>query len=261
MHTAFIGDAAHPIRLRHVSMDHPWRWLSAGWLDMCSEPAISYLYGSVFTAIGFVLLLGLDQWGAAALILPLALGFALVGPAAAVGLYEVSRRLECGDAISFGDVFGAYRRNSGQIALVGLFLLIALVAWVRLAMLEFMLFFASEPPPLGHLMEAVFLTSEGVPLLLLGTVSGGILALCVFAMTAVAIPMLVDRPDCDAMTAMLASVEAVRRNRRPMMLWAFLIGLCTLVGAAVFMAGLVVMLPLLGHASWHAYRDLVERTP
>ncbi|MGE5475871.1 MAG: DUF2189 domain-containing protein [Bacteroidales bacterium] len=261
MHTAFVGEHAHPIRLRSISLDHPWRWLAAGWFDMCCEPAVSYSYGAIFTALGLMLFFGLDQWGLAAVILPLGMGFALVGPVAAVGLYEVSRRLARGDAISFAHLLGALRRNPSQIALVGLFLVLALLAWVRLAMLEFMLFFGAQPPALGHLFDALISTSAGVALLLVGTASGAVLALAVFAMAAIAVPMLVDRPDCDAMTAMLTSVEALRRNFRPMMLWAFLIGLFTLAGAGLFLVGLVVVLPLLGHASWHAYTDLVERGP
>lgn len=261
MHTAFAGEGTQPIRVRTVTMDHPWRWLSAGWLDMCCEPAVSYFYGAVFTVIGYVLFFGLDQWGASAMILPLAFGFALVGPVVAVGLYEISRRLERGDETGFGHAFGAFRRNGSQIALVGLFLLIAFAAWVRLAMLEFMLFFGSAPPALDQVLGAVFHSSAGVWLLLMGTASGAVLAMSVFAMSAIAIPMLLDRPDCDAMTAMLTSVEAVQHNFRPMVLWAFLISLCTLVGASLFMVGLAVMLPLLGHASWHAYRDLVDRAP
>lgn len=259
MQTTFLSHGADRIRLRAVTLDHPWRWLSAGWLDVCSEPAISYLYGGVFTALGMVLLVGLDYWGMAWLILPLAFGFALIGPAAAVGLYEVSRRLDGGAEIRLGHAVTAWRRNPGQIALVGVFLLIAFVAWLRLAMLEFMLFFGSAPPSLDHLLEAVFLSPAGVPFLLVGTISGAMLAAAVFAMTAIAIPLLVDRPDCDAMTAMLTSVEAVRRNPRPLALWAFLIGLFTLMAVGLFFVGLVVVLPLLGHASWHAYRDLVER--
>ncbi len=249
-----------PIRLRRVTLDHPWRWLAAGWLDMCFEPAVSYLYGAMFTAIGLGLWLGLDALGLAWLVLPLALGFTLVGPAAAVGLYEVSRRLQRGEPVRLSDALSAHRRNAGQIALVGLFLLVALLAWVRLAMLEFMLFFGSAPPSLDGLLGTV-LSDQGVPLLLLGAVSGGALGLAVFAMTAIAIPLLLDRPECDAMTALLTSLDAVRLNPRPMLLWAGLIGFFTLVGVGLLFIGLVVMLPLLGHATWHAYDDLVERRP
>lgn len=246
------------IHLKAVTLDHPWRWLSAGWLDMCTVPGVSYLYGGLFTAIGFLLLFFLDQVEMAYLILPLSFGFALVGPVAAVGLYEVSRRLTVGQNVSLGDAIGALRRNGSQIALVGMFLLIAFLAWVRLAMLEFMLFFGSAPPSLDHLVDAIMLSPQSVPFLVVGTVTGGALALAVFAMTAIAIPMLIDRPECDAMTAMLTSLDTVRHNFRPMMLWAGLIAFFTLFGLSLFFVGLVVTLPLVGHASWHAYRDLVE---
>jgi uncharacterized membrane protein len=256
-----VGDcrgATASVRLRTVTRDHPWDWLSAGWLDMCTVPGISYLYGGVFSAAGFVLLFGLDWWGASALILPLGFAFALVGPVAAVGLYETSRRLMLGQTAGLASVAGAVGRNGAQIALVGLFLMIAVLAWVRLALLEFMLFFGGTPPSLDHLLGALFLSPSSVPFLLVGAVSGGALALMVFAMTVVAVPLLVDRPECDAMTAMLVSLDAVRRNPRPMMLWAGLIAFFTLAGVAMFFVGLIVVLPLLGHASWHAYRDLVE---
>lgn len=250
----------HERRIRTVTVDHPWRWLSAGWLDMCAEPAYSYAYGAAFTAVGYLLLFGLHRHDASYLILPLAFGFALVGPAAAVGLYEVSRRFDRGLEIRFADVMGAVRRNPAQIALVGLFLLLVFLAWVRLAMLEFMLFFGAAPPSLDHLLEAV-LSSAALPFLAVGTLTGAVLAAVVFAMTAIAVPMLVDRPECDAVTAILTSLEAVRRNWRPMALWAFLVAFFTLFGLALLFIGLALTLPLLGHASWHAYRDLVERHP
>ena len=258
MHSTVLSHEHHGPMIRAVTLDHPWRWLSSAWLDICSVPGISYCYGALFAAIGFALLFGLEMAGMGYLILPLAFGFALVGPALAVGLYETSRRLDRGLELGFTDAFSAFRRNPGQIALVGAFLLIAFIAWVRLAMLEFMLFFGDQPPALDHLLGAVFLSEQSVPFLLVGTATGAVLAAATFAMTAVAIPMLVDRPDCDAMTAMLTSVEAVRRNWKPMALWAFLIAFFTLFGLALMFIGLMVTLPLIGHASWHAYRDLVE---
>ncbi|HLO77319.1 MAG TPA: DUF2189 domain-containing protein [Magnetospirillum sp.] len=259
MQTAFLFHDARGAAPRPITLDHPWRWLASGWLDMCSEPAVSYVYGAVFAGLGFILLFGLNMMDMAWLILPLGLGFALVGPAAAVGLYEVSRRLGSGDEVDFAHALGAFRRNPGQIALVGLFLLIAFIAWVRLAMLEFMLFFGAAPPGLDQVAQTM-MSSAGVPMLLVGAATGAVLAACVFAMTAIAIPMLVDRPECDAVTAMMTSVEVVCRNPRPMALWAFLIGLVTVVGAGLFFVGLVVALPLLGHASWHAYRDLIGKS-
>lgn len=245
-------------RVRTITLDHPWRWLSAGWMDMTVAPVLSYPYGAAFAGIGFMLLVGLDASGIGYLILPMALGFALVGPLAAIGLYETSRRLQAGRSIGFGPVFSAFGRNPAQIGLVGVFLLLAMAAWVRLAIMEFMLFFSGSPPGLGGVIDAVLTSDAGAYFLIIGTITGGMIAAGVFAMTAIAIPMLLDRPDCDAMTAMLTSLEAVRHNWRPMMLWASLIGMFTLFGLAMFFVGLVITLPLIGHASWHAYRDLVE---
>ena len=258
MHTVTHSGADHPIHVRTITLEHPWRWLSAGWMDMCATPSISYMYGGLFAAIGFLLFYGLDFYDAAYLILPLGFGFALIGPVAAVGLYETSRRTEDGGGMEFGDIITAFRRNGPQIALVGVFLLVAFLAWVRLAMLEFMLFFGSAPPSLDHLIGTMLLSEQSWAFLLVGLVTGGAMALGVFAMTAIAVPMLLDRKECDAMTAMLTSVDALRRNWRPMLLWAGLISFFTLFGMALFFVGLVVTLPLIGHASWHAYRDLVE---
>ena len=251
MQTVTHTGAGHHVQVRPITLNHPWQWLSAGWLDMCASPGISYLYGGLFTAIGFLLFYGLEAAEMGYLILPLAFGFALVGPVAAVGLYETSRRLSDGASASLGDAIAAFRRNPTQIALVGAFLLIAFLAWVRLAMLEFMLFFGAAPPSLDSLLDTMLLSPVGL-------VSGGVLAVGVFAMTAIAVPMLLDRKECDAMTAMLTSVDAVRKNWRPMLLWAGLISFFTLFGMALFFVGLIVTLPLIGHASWHAYRDLVE---
>lgn len=259
MESTTVSLGGHHVEPRRITLDHPWRWLSSGWLDMCCEPSVSYAWGAMFTAIGLLLLFGLDQWGAAYMILPLAFGFALIGPAAAVGLYEVSRRLETDQETGLAVAFAAFRRNSSQIALVGFFLLVVFLVWVRLAMLEFMLFFGAEPPSLGNLMDSLFLSDVSAGFLLVGTLSGAALAAFTFAMTAVAIPMLLDKPECDAVTAMLASLECVRRNPKPMALWAFLIAMFTLMGLGMFFVGLTVTLPLIGHASWHAYRDLLGR--
>lgn len=249
----------HPLpRIRTITLDHPWRWLAAGWVDLSMSPIIGGLYGAFFAGLGFMLLVGLDSYGMAYLILPLALGFALVGPLAAIGLYETSRRLQAGKSIGFGPLFSAFGRNPVQIGLVGIFLFLGLAAWVRLAIMEFMLFFSGGTPGLDGLLEAILLSDHGVYFLLVGTITGAMMGLGVFAMTAIAIPMLLDRTDCDAMTAMLTSLEAVRQNWRPMLLWASMIGMFTLFGVAMFFVGLVLTLPLIGHASWHAYRDLVE---
>jgi uncharacterized membrane protein len=239
-------------------MEHPWRWLSEAWSDMAGAPGVSFAYGAIFAGAGFVILFGLEAFDLAYLILPMGLGFALIGPALAVGLYETSRRLENGETVGMAEALGAFRRNTSQIALIGVFLLIAFIAWCRIAMLEFMLFFGSAPPSLDGLMGALLTSPQSAMFLIVGTITGAIFAAVVFAMCAVAVPMVIDR-DVDAVTAMLTSLDAVRHNIRPMALWAFLIALFTFAGLSLFFVGLVITLPLVGHASWHAYRDLVHR--
>jgi uncharacterized membrane protein len=246
-----------PIRVRHITLEHPWQWLSAAWADMANAPVVSLTYGGVFALVGFLLMYGLESLGAGYLSLPLALGFAIVAPAAAVGLYETSRRLSRGEPATLMAALTAVGRNPGQIGLLGVFLVIILLAWTRLAMLEFMLFFGAAPPSVDDLVGAILLSDQAFPFLLVGFLSGGAMALGVFTITAVAVPMLVDRK-VDAVTAMLASLEAVKVNPKPMLLWAFLIAMFTLFGLGLFLIGLVLTLPLVGHASWHAYRDLID---
>ncbi len=257
MSTAATFSHAHAAHIRTITLDHPWRWLAAGWRDAVATPGVSGAWGGLFAVAGFLLLFGLQAADLDYLIVPLGLGFVLVGPLAAVGLYEVSRRRQAGAATGIAASLAGLRRNTGQVALLGLVLMLAFIAWVRLAMLEFMLFFAASPPPLDGLYHAVFTSDHGAAFLLVGGATGGALAALVFAMTAVAVPMLIDRPACDAVTAMLTSIDACRRNWMAMVLWAFLVGLATLAGLALFFVGLVVALPVIGHASWHAYKDLV----
>lgn len=243
--------------VRQITLDHPWRWLAAGWRDMVDAPGIGYAYGNFFAAMGFLLLAGLNAMEVGYLIAPLAMGFTLIAPVAAAGLYETSRRLETGETTGFAAAFGAIWRGRSQIGVVAGLVLIAFAAWMQLALLQFMLFFGSTPPAPDSVVAALFLSDQGPAFLLTGLLTGGLIAAGIFAAIAVAIPMLVAKPDTDAMTAMLTSFAACRRNPKPMMLWAGMIAALTMLGLGLFFIGLVIVLPLLGHASWHAYGDLV----
>jgi uncharacterized membrane protein len=141
---------------------------------------------------------------------------------------------------------------------MGLVLMLFLLAWIRLAFLIFALFFGATPPSWEHLVTTLLFTTDGIPFLVVGIAVGGALAAFVFAMSAVAIPALLDR-DIGALGAVATSVAAVVQNWRVMIGWGALIVLFTAAGLVTFYVGLAVTLPLVGHASWHAYRGLVAR--
>ncbi len=256
---SFRGAARHPRPsgpVRTVAADRPWVWLSAAWRDMMAAPAISFSYGALAVFSSFLLVAGLAMLGMEYLVLPLAAGFMLLGPLFAVGLYETSRLLEAGERPALGRVVAAYRRNGVQIAGIGLVLMLALLAWIRVAFLIFALFFSAEPPAFDQLVDRLFFSAETIPFLLTGTVFGAVIAAGVFAVAVVSIPMLLDR-DTDVFTAMATSVDVVRANVRPMLAWAFLVVLFSAAGMVTGFLGMALALPLIGHASWHCYRDLV----
>jgi uncharacterized membrane protein len=245
------------IQVRQVPFDAPWGWLAAGWRDMWSAPHIGLLYGGVFAALSVALAWALLLGGLACLALALAGGFLLIGPAAAIGLYLVSRSLESGRSLRVGEVLSQGLEAQGQLGFFGAVLAFVYVVWVQLAFLLFMLFFGSQPlPPASEFVAALLLTPHGLGLLVSGTIVGGLLAAVVFAISVISVPLLMTRR-VDAVTAIAVSLQAVWLNPKPMALWAGLIASFMVLGLASLFVGLVFAFPLIGHATWHAYRDLV----
>lgn len=245
-----------PVTLRRVEIDRSGHWLAAGWRDFLKTPGVSLIYGGAFTVVSFALSYGLILVGLGSLVLPLAGGFVLLAPILVVGLYDVSQRLERGERAHLSDVFGAFRENLGQLAALGVALLVLWLVWVEVAIVLFAIFFGQAPPPLDVFVQEVVLSLRGVPFLLVGSLIGAGFALTIFAITAISVPLLYDRP-LDVITAIAASVLAVRSNWRVMFGWAASIGLIAVCGLALFFVGLAVALPVLAYATWHAYRDLV----
>lgn len=243
--------------IRRITIDRPWSWLAAGWDDLRRAPGVGLGYGALFALAGLLLLVAIWTLAQFALILPLTGGFLLIAPILAVGLYETSRRLAGGEPVSMRLALTAWQRNLGQVALMGVVLLLLFIAWMRLAALIFMLFFSHQPPNPENFLIEVFLSVDSIPFLLVGTLVGAVLATLAFAISAVSVPMLLDR-DVNVMLAIATSFEAVRRNPGPMAVWASLIVIFTAAGLLTFYLGLIFTLPLLGHATWHAYKDLVE---
>lgn len=246
--------APSDFQIQELTLDHPWSWLARGWSDLRHAPLPSLGYGLIFVLAGYALFAVIVYAELFYLLLPLLSGFFLVGPVAAVGLYEISRRHERGQPVSLGHALGAWRANGGQIAVFGMVLMLVFIAWMQLVMLIFALLHQGVTPTWESFVRVVFLQPDSFPLLLAALLLGGVLATIVFAMSALAVPLLMDRT-INALDAMRLSVQAVRRNARPMLLWATIIAAFTGIGLVTFLLGLLVMLPLIGHATWHAYRD------
>jgi uncharacterized membrane protein len=252
---------APSIRVQRVAFDAPWAWLAAGWRDLWAAPLISLTYGAVFAAISMGLTVALAAGGLESLVLSLAGGFLLIGPIAAIGLYETSRRIEADERVTLGAIATAIRRAPGQLGFFGAILAFAYFVWIQLALLMLMLFLGSKPlPPANEFVPTLLFTPHGLGLLVCGTVIGGVLAFAVFAISAISVPLLMTRP-IDAVSAILTSIAAVRENPMAMTLWAALIAGFMALGIASLFVGLAVVFPLVGHATWHACRDLVRDVP
>lgn len=246
------------ISVRRVAFDAPWDWLSAGWRDMWASPGISLAYGAVFALAAALLTWGVTLAGAQSIILALAGGFLLVAPLAAVGLYEVSRRLAANEPVTLGSVINGGLHPRGQLGFFGVALLLIFMAWMQLAFLLFMLFNGSSTiPPASEFMHTLLFTHHGLGLMVVGTIVGAALAALTFAVSVVSVPLLLVK-DIDIVTAITTSIKSVIVNPKAMALWAVLIAGFMALGLATLFVGLVFAFPLVGHATWHAFRELVD---
>lgn len=245
--------------VREIAPTRPFAWLRQGWRDLHASFGPSLLHGLV-VAIGGLVVLTLTLQ--ATLLMPGALtGFLLIGPILCTGLYELSRRIAAGERPRLRHAVDAWRRGTRPLVALGLLLFLASTAWVLFSALLFKLFVAVPlDSPARFLRYAV--AGQGGWLFFLWLVAGGLGAALVFALTVVSVPLLLDR-SVSLRTALLTSVRAVGDNPVPMALWAALIMLVTAVSIATLMIGFVFAVPVIGHASWHAYRDVldVDRVP
>jgi uncharacterized membrane protein len=232
--------------------------LVAGLRDFAAAPQYGLVFGGVYTLGGVAIFACLFWYDLVHLAYPLAAGFVLVGPFVATGLYEVSRRRERGEAMSFRAVFGSVwaqrRREMGWMAFVAIFLLIVWLYQVRLLIALFLGLrsFAT----LGEFLDVLISTPEGLTFLAIGHVVGAFLALIAFTLTVVSFPLLVDR-DHDFITAMITSFRAVAANPMVMICWGACVTALLIVAILPLFIGLLVVLPVLGHATWHLYRRII----
>jgi len=233
-----------------------------GLRDFRAAPAYGLVFGGLYAAGGIAIVLGATALGLGYLAYPLAAAFALVGPFAAVGLYEVSRRQEASLALSWHAVLNAiFNRRNGKLAWMGLITVLFFVAWIGLVRVLVVLFLGTHSfPTLDDFLVALTMTSNGLLFLVLGNAVGAILSITLFSLTFVSFPLLLDR-DVDVVTAMLTSVRAVIASPVVAIGWAVIVVLLLIVACLPFFLGILVVLPVLGHTTWHLYRRIIVRPP
>ena len=231
--------------------------LVQGLRDFQALPRFGLLFGALYAAGGIAIVGTVAYLGIVYLAYPIAAGFALIGPFVAAGLYDVSRRRETGDSPSWRGMWRAIRARPeiGWMAFVTLFIFVIWMYQVRLLMALFLGLNASFAS-LRQFVTVVLTTSEGLMFLAVGNAIGAALSLILFSLTVVSFPLLIDR-EVDFVTAMITSVRAVAMNPLPMIGWAAVIVMLLVISALPLFTGLLVTLPVLGHATWHLYRRLV----
>jgi uncharacterized membrane protein len=233
----------------------PWRWLRRGWQDLRAAPAASLFYGLILAGMGMVL--G-RFFGGAAYQLAFATGFLLVGPFLAMGMYDISRRRERGQPVALLPTLTAWRANVPAIGFYAVILALLMAVWIRVSVVVVALFFEGGMPSAATLLKDLTESDSGLFFLAAYAAAGFGFALLVFATSVVSLPMLLDRSNMDTLTAMITSFNALRLNFPTMLLWALVIVVLVVLGFATSYAGLVIVLPWIGHATWHAYRETVK---
>lgn len=240
--------------IRKIKAHNILQWLQSGLNDLKRAKLSSLFYGAVFASAG--LLMHAVLFEASWLLSALTTGFLLVGPFLAMGLYDLSRRIEHGEPPSLIPSLSCWKNNLINVGIFAGLLVVVLLVWARASLVIFAIFFQGGLPSFMDIVQAVFAFKQPIFALVYFAV-GGFFAAFVFSISIVAIPLMADR-NTDAVTAAIASIIAVVRNPFPMVLWAITIVSLVAFGFATHFIGLIITMPIIGHASWHAYRDLVS---
>lgn len=251
------GAPAYP-DVRSIEIGDLYDCLRAGYEDFMAKPSHIIFIIVMYPLIGVVLAAWTSGANALPMLFPLASGFALLGPFAAIGLYEISRRREAGMDTSWRHALELRHSPAlPSIAAVGAMLFAVFIAWLLTAQALYSAIFGPEPPAsFGRFLSQLFSTSEGWTLILAGNAIGFVFAVVVLSTTVVAFPLLVDR-DVGAWAAIHTSARAVMANPLQMLVWGFIVALLLALGSLPLFAGLIVVIPILGHATWHLYRKVV----
>lgn len=233
---------------RRLEMAAPFRWLALGWQDLRLAWRLSLAYGSVLVLFGYLITwLAWDE-GHVLMLFTLGAGFILAGPILAFGLYSISNQLQQGLEPMFGYCIRVQRKHLRNELMFALVILVVLLVWARAASMVHVFF------PMGG--DAT--VAEWLEFLAVGSIVGAFFAGIVFTVSAFSLPLMLDR-GTDAITGALTSIGAVMNNKAVLLLWGVLIVALVLLGFATAYLGLVVVLPWIGHATWHAYKDTIQQ--
>jgi uncharacterized membrane protein len=247
-----------PATVRFVTFDDIRASLRGGWRDFVAAPAFGLFFAAVYVAGGWLITWALTTKGALWWVLPAAAGFPILGPFIACGLYEVSRRLETGERLDWAGVLGVIAaQRSRQIPSMAAVVVVFFLFWNFLAHMIFALFMGLSTMTNVTSSFAAFLTREGMLMLAVGTAVGAVLASTLYALTVVSLPMLLDR-EVDFITAMITSVSVVLTNPLVMGAWGLFIAAALFAAMLPWFLGLFMVLPVIGHASWHLYRRALD---
>jgi uncharacterized membrane protein len=250
---------AHPV-VRKIGTADIRNALARGLDDFLAMPSHLAFLGLIYPILGVCLAALTFSENALPLLFPLASGFALIGPFAAVGLYEVSRRRELGLETSWRDAFDVLRSPSiPSIIALGVLLMLIFLVWLATAQALYeWLFGPLAPRSYSLFLSEVLSTSSGWTLIILGNLIGFVFAIVVLSISVVSFPLLLDR-DVGAAVAIQTSVRAVLANPATMALWGLIVAAALMIGSLPLFVGLAVVMPVLGHSTWHLYRRVVER--
>lgn len=246
------SNSVFDIELRTLQWGDPFRWLALGWSDLRRSPVISLFYGVVFVVMGWAIQKVFEH--APPYTLALSGGFLLVGPFLCLGIYRVSQRLGQGAKPEFGDSIFAWEAKIGQLGIFGFVLLVLEMLWARSTMVVFAVTFDGMPDFKGSLLA--LLDPENMAFIISWAALGAVFAGLIFAFTVVSMPMILDRKT-DAITAALTSFRLVLTQPGVMIFWGLIIATTTFLAMLPAFIGLLVVGPVIGHASWHAYRAAV----
>jgi len=250
---------ARPPNVRAITLSDIAAAFRAGWADFRRAPLYGLFFGAVY-ALGGILICVMMFWmNMIYMVIPLVIGFMLIGPFVAVGLYAVSRALEAGSPLTWRGVLGVMlKQREREFVWMSFVTLFVFWVWIYQVRLLLALFFGMKTfSTFSAFLALLFTTSNGITFLIVGNLVGAALALVLFSITVVSFPLLLDR-EVDFITAMITSVKSVTTSPVSMIVWGIAVALLTLLAVLPAFLGLMIVLPVLGHATWHLYRRIVQ---